>query len=175
MDFGTILVLVFRAIHIGAGVAWAGSMFLFVRLIQPSAASIGPAAAPFMMELLGRRKLVSWLLSLGGTTILGGLVLYWRDANGFDGLAAFAQSRFGIVLTIGALCAIAAFLIGLFGTRPAVRRLLDLSSQAAAAGGPSPTIAQEIGSVQARLKSLAQLGFALIVIAVLAMATARYW
>ena len=62
MDEATIFMLVFRVLHIAAGVAWAGSVFLFVVLIQPSAAAIGPAAGPFMMELLGRRKLVSWLL-----------------------------------------------------------------------------------------------------------------
>jgi len=62
----SIYMLVFRILHIGAGVAWAGSVFLFVILIQPSAASVGPAAGPFMMELMGRRKIVSWLLSLAG-------------------------------------------------------------------------------------------------------------
>jgi len=51
--------LVFRLLHIGSGIAWAGSVFLFVVLIQPSAASVGPAAGHFMMELMGRRKIVS--------------------------------------------------------------------------------------------------------------------
>ena len=167
--------IVFRVLHIAAGVAWAGSVFLFVVLIQPSAAAIGPAAGPFMMELLGRRRLVSWLLSLGGTTVVAGLYLYWRDANGLDGLGAFLGTRFGLVLTIGAASAITAFFVGLFGTRPNAARLLDVSAQAAAAGGPSPAQQQEIAAIQARLKSLARIGLALIALAVLAMATARYW
>ena len=175
MDASTIAVLVFRLLHIGSGVAWAGSVFLFVVLIQPSAAGIGPAAGPFMMELLGRRKLVSWLLSLGGVTVLAGLVLYWRDADGLAGLGAFLGTPFGIVLTIGALCAIAAFFIGLFGTRPNAARLLELSARMAAPGGPSPEIGREIASVQERLTMLARVAFALIVVAVFAMATARYW
>ena len=175
MDAATIFMLVFRVVHIAAGVAWAGSVFLFVVLIQPSAAAIGPAAGPFMMELLGRRKLVSWLLSLGGTTVVAGLLLYWRDANGFDGLGAFASSKFGLALSIGALAAITAFLIGLFGTRPNARRLLELVSRAAAGGPPPPAVVQELASVQARLKQLAQVALALIVVAVVAMATARYW
>ena len=175
MDTSTVFMIVFRALHIAAGVAWAGSVFLFVVLIQPSAAAIGPAAGPFMMELLGRRKLVSWLLSLGGTTVVAGLLLYWRDANGLDGLGAFLPSKFGLILTIGAAAAITAFLIGLFGTRPNAARLLDLTSRVASGGPPAPAIAQEITSVQARLKTLAQVALALIVVAVLAMATARYW
>lgn len=170
-----VAMLVFRVLHIAAGVAWAGSVFLFVVLIQPSAAAIGPAAGPFMMELLGRRKLVSWLLSLAGVTVIAGLFMYGRDSGGADGFGAFVSSPFGLSLTIGAVAAIAAFLLGLFGTRPAAGRLLELSSQAASGGPPPPALLQEIGAVQARLKRLAQVSLVLIAVAVLGMATARYW
>lgn len=168
--------IVFRILHIAAGVAWAGSVFLFVVLIQPSAAAIGPAAGPFMMELLGKRKLVSWLLSLAGSTIVAGLFLYWKDWHDYAGLGDFVSSRYGFALTLGAAAAIGAFLIGLFGTRPNVARLLALAARAATSeGGPPPEVAQEIPKVQARLKVLARTALALIVVAVLAMATARYW
>ena len=167
--------LVFRILHIAAGVAWGGSVFLFVVLVQPSAAAIGPAASPLMMELLGRRKLVPWLLSLAGTTIVAGGFLYWKHIDEV-GLGDFVSSNFGLALTTGAVAAIAAFLIGLFGTRPAVARLLALAAQAAASEGPPPPeVAQAIPRVQAQLKNLGRTAFALIVVAVLAMATARYW
>ena len=133
--------LVFRILHIGAGVAWAGSVFLFVVLIQPSAASVGPAAGPFMMELMGRRKIVSWLLSLAGTTIVAGLFLYWRASGELTSYGDFVTSRYGSVLTLGAVAAIGAFLIGMFGTRPNVARLLELSAGAAGSeGGPPPEV-----------------------------------
>ena len=168
--------LVFRLVHIAAGVAWAGSVFLFVILIQPSAAAIGPAAGPFMMELLGKRKLVAWLLSLAGTTVVAGLFLYWRDAGGLAGLDGFASTRFGLALTLGSVAAIVAFGIGLFGTRPNAARLLELARAAAASeGGPPPQVAQEIPRVQARLKTLARIALFFIALAVFAMATARYW
>jgi hypothetical protein len=166
--------LVFRILHIAAGVAWAGSVFLFVVLVQPTAGAIGPAASPFMMELLGRRRLVSWLLSLAGTTIVAGGFLYWKHVDEM-GFGDFVSSNFGLALTIGSVAAIAAFLIGFFGTRPAVARLLSLAARAAAAEGPPPEVAQEIPGIQARLKNLGRTAFALIVVAVLAMATARYW
>lgn len=175
MTAASTYMLVFRILHIAAGVAWAGSVFLFVVLVQPSAAAIGPAASPLMMELLGRRKLVSWLLSLAGTTIVAGIFLYAKLLEDTD-LGEFVSSSYGLGLTIGAVAAIAAFGIGLFGTRPAVARLLRLAGQAAAAEGPPPPeVAQEIPRVQARLKNLGRIAFALIVVAVLAMATARYW
>ncbi len=168
--------IVFRILHIAAGVAWAGSVFLFVVLIQPSAAAIGPAAGPFMMELLGRRKLVAWLLSLAGTTVVAGLFLYWRIWHGYGSLGDFVSSRYGLSLTVGAVAAITAFGIGLFGTRPNVARLLELAGRAAASEGPPPPeVAQEIPRVQERLKVLARVALALIAVAVVAMATARYW
>jgi hypothetical protein len=82
----------------------------------------------------------------------------------------------GAVLTVGAVAAIAAFLIGLFGTRPSVQRLLALGRQIAGADGPpAPELSAEVQRLQARLKALARITLALITISVIAMATARYW
>jgi hypothetical protein len=77
--------IVFRIVHIMAGVAWAGSVFLFVVFVQPTSAAIGPAAGPFMQELLGRRKVVNGMLWLAAFTIGGGVFLYWHDWQAFGG------------------------------------------------------------------------------------------
>ena len=168
--------IVFRILHIAARVVWAGSVFLFVVLIKPSAAAIGPASGPFMMELFGRRKMVSWLLWLAGATVVAGVFLYWRLWHDYGDLGDFASSSYGLSLPLGAVAAIGAFLIGPFGTRPNVARLLDLAARAAASEGwPPPEVAQQTPQVQARLKVLARVALVLIAVAVLAMATARYW
>ena len=65
--------IVFRIVHILAGIFWAGSVYLFVVFIQPSVAAIAPAGAPFMAELLGKRKLVDVLIALGSTTVISPL------------------------------------------------------------------------------------------------------
>jgi hypothetical protein len=171
----SIYVLVFRVVHIVASIAWAGSVFLFVTVIQPSAAAIAPAGAPFMAELLGRRRLVDRLIGLGSVTVLGGLFLYWHDAQLYGGIAEFAKTTLGTWLTIGALSAIAALAIGVLGTRPRAERFLALGGQVAAAGGPTPEQAAEMGALQGQLKVLARTSLALIVVAAFAMATARYW
>src|SRR5713226_5981083 len=114
--------LLFRLIHIAAGVAWAGSVFLFVVFVQPSAAAIAPAGAPFMGELLGKRRLVDRILGLAAATIVGGLFLYWKDWHLYGSFGNWVGSRLGLGLTIGAISAIVAFLIGLVGTRPGVER-----------------------------------------------------
>jgi hypothetical protein len=171
-----VFMIVFRIIHIAAGVAWAGSVFLFVLYIQPSVAAIAPAGAPFVAELLGKRKLVDRLLMYAATTIVGGLVLYLRLWDQFGGFGNLIGSTYGAVLTVGALAAIAGFSIGLFGTRPSVQRLLALGRQMAQAEGPpAPDLAAEFQRLQVRLKVLARTTLGFITISVLAMATAQYW
>jgi hypothetical protein len=167
--------IVLRIIHIGAGVAWAGGVFLFVVFVQPSAAAIAPAGAPFIRELVGNRKLIDRILVIAAISIAGGLLLYWELSRDL-GLVEFAQTSYGTALTIGALAAITAFVLGLFGTRPAVQRMLALGAQIAQAEGPpAPELAAEMQAVQGRLKVLARTGLGLLTIAVLAMATAQYW
>ncbi len=116
--------LVFRIVHILAGTAWFGSVFLLVVFIQPSAAAIAPASAPFMTELLGRRRLVDWILTLAAITVLGGAFLYWHDWHLFGSFSEWTRSRFGEFLTIGALAALAAFGIGDLRHAPHGRALL---------------------------------------------------
>ncbi len=169
-------VIVFRIVHIAAGVAWAGSVFLFVVFIQPSVAAIAPAGAPFVAELLGKRKLVDRLLMYAALTIVGGVVLYLRAWDQAGSFGDWIGSRYGAVLTIGAVAAIAGFSIGLFGTRPSVQRMLALGRQMAQAEGPpSPDLAAELQQLHVRLKVLARTTLGFITISVLAMATARYW
>ncbi len=176
MTATSLYLIVFRALHITAGVAWGGAVFLFVFFIQPSSAKLGPAAGPFMAELLGRRRLVDVILAIAAFTVGAGLFLYWHDWQVYGSLGHFLDTGFGLSLTIGALSAITAFLIGLLGTKPGVDRLMSLARQVAESGGaPPPEVAAEIPTLQARLKVLARVSLALIAAAVLGMATARIW
>ena len=42
------VMIVLRFLHIVAGVLWVGSAFLFVAIIGPSAAEVGPSAGPLL-------------------------------------------------------------------------------------------------------------------------------
>jgi hypothetical protein len=176
MQAAAVYMIVFRVVHILAGVVWGGSVFLFVVFLQPTAGAIGPAAAPFLGELLGRRKLVDAILWIAAFTIVGGAFLYWHDVQLVGGLGDWVGSRQGFVFTIGAVAAIVAFLIGLFGVKPKLDRVLALNRQAMEAGGaPTPERAAEIGRLQSQLRILARTSLAFIGVSVLAMSTARYW
>jgi hypothetical protein len=171
-----VFMIIFRVIHIGAGVAWAGSVFFLATFVTPAAAAIAPAGAPFMMELLGKRRLVDRLLAFAGTTIVGGLILYIRDVDQAGGFGNWIGSSYGLVLTIGALAAIAAVSIGAFGTRPAVLQMVALGQQIAQSEGPPPPeLAAQMPPLQERLKGLARITLSLLAFSVLAMATAQYW
>lgn len=75
--------VVFRIVHIFAGVAWVGSVFFLVVYVQPSASAIGPAAAPFMGELLAKRHLVDRIIGMAVFTVVGGLFLYGTTGTTF--------------------------------------------------------------------------------------------
>ena len=167
--------LVFRIVHILAGVVWVGSVFLLVVYVQPSAAAIGPAGAPFMNQLLGERRLVDGIIAMALITVIGGLFLYWHDWHLFMTFGDWIGSTFGKAFTVGALAALAALAIGVFGTRPNVARLLALGRQVAESGGPpTPEVATEMAATQGRLKTFARVSLGLLLVATLAMATARY-
>jgi uncharacterized membrane protein len=171
--------IVFRIFHIGAGVAWVGSVYFLVVFVQPTSAAIGPAAAPFMTHLLGVRRLVDRILVLAVITILAGLILYLKDMDAVGGFGDWIGSSEGLVFTIGALAAIAAVAIGAFGTRPAVQQLLAVGRQIGQAseggGAPPAELTAQVPVLQARTKVLARVSFALLVVAVVAMSTAKFW
>ena len=166
--------VVFRIVHIVSGVIWVGSVFLFVVYLQPASAAIAPAGAPLMSELLGKRRLVDGQSSRPHRS---------RCSAGSYLLARLARlselRRLGDVDVrrrhVGALCAIAAMGFGVFVTRPNVGRLLALGRQVAESGAPpTPEVGAEMGAIQQRLKRAARVSLGLLIVAVVAMSSARY-
>lgn len=167
--------VVFRTVHILAGVAWVGSIFLFVVFVQPSVAAIAPAGAPFVAELLGRRRLIDRIIGLAVITIVAGGFLYWHDWQTYGSLGDWVSSSFGATITVGLIASLVALSIGVFGTRPNVLRLLAIGRQVAESGGPPPPeVAAEVSAIQGRLKVFSRASFALLVLAVITMAIGRY-
>ncbi len=172
----SVYLIVFRVLHVVFAIAWGGAIFLMVFFLQPTAKAIGPAAGPFMRELLGTRKLVDWILRLAGITIVAGGFLYWHDLQLFDDFGAFLGDEFGLWLTIGAVSALVAFAIGISATKPTIERSLAVGGRIAQAeGAPPPELVQELMALQARGRMLAKWNLTFVTIAAFAMSTARYW
>lgn len=163
-----------RLIHILAGILWAGAAISYMFFVKPSVKSIGTVGPQFMQSLMERRKYPFFMISTSLLTVLAGGILYWFSSGGFN--AAWIASGPGIGFTIGSLAALVAFLVGNFGIGPTAAQMGAVGRQIGASGG-SPT-PKQIGTLQSLEKKLARaelIDFVMLVIAMVTMATARYW
>lgn len=162
--------IVLRVIHIGAGIFWVGSAVFASFFLQPAAGALGPQGGAVMAYLNEKRRLPGITGVSAVLTIAAGIWLYWRDSGGFD--RDWISSDVGIGFTVGALAAIAAFVLGLAVFRPSGERMRTLLAETQ--GAPSPEQAQQIAALQERLRRLGLVNVMLLIVAVIAMASARF-
>lgn len=165
--------IILRVVHILVGVFWVGSAIFVFLLLQPSAKELGPIGQQFMGHLVEKRKLPVVILTSALVTILAGILLYWRDSNGFD--VDWITSATGLAFTVGGVAAILAFVFGLILVKPAMEQMGSIGQAIAMAGEP-PTEAQisEMQRLGARVTLIGQINLLLLIVAVVAMAVARY-
>jgi uncharacterized membrane protein len=168
--------LVFRFLHIVSGALWFGSAFLFVAVIGPSAAEVGPAAGPLLNVAVNKRKVTKIITALGAVTVLAGWTMWLKDMSDAGSFGDWVTSSFGFVLTIGALLATGAFFMGYMGVGRNVERLVDLGNEIGAGGGPpTPEQATRMQHISSELERHGKIDLAMLFLAVVAMSTARYW
>lgn len=168
------LLILFRAAHVFCGGLWIGAAISYLFYFKPSVKAIGPAGPEFMKNLAQRRKYPLFMITTSLLTVLAGGVLYWFSSGGFN--AAWVVSGPGIGFTIGSLAALIAFLVGNFGIGPVAAQIGALGQQINASGRP-PT-PEQIRTLQTLDKKLSRAELAdivMLIIAMLTMATARYW
>ena len=166
--------IVFRLLHIVAGAIWVGMSFMFLAVIGPTAGKLGPAAGPFMTAL--GRKAPRIFTIIATTALLAGWAMWLKIGSDYPSFGDWVTSRYGLGITIGAVLATVAYLGGMLGTGPTVTKLAALGEQIAAGGGP-PTAEQqaELARLQGVVKGHGMRDLPLLLLAVAAMATARYW
>lgn len=107
-------------------------------------------------------------------TVVAAWVLWFGDMN-LVGFGDWIESLFGLVLTIGGLAATGAFVTGLLGIPANLKRLAEIGRELEASGGPpTPEQPTEMSSIQERMRMFSRVDLALIAVAVVCMATARY-
>ncbi len=165
--------IVLRLIHIICGVFWAGAAMTMAWFLLPASRAMGQPGAAFIRELMLKQKLRNFVVSAMALTVLSGLFMYIRMSVITHGV--WSSSRMGITLGVGALAAIIAGGIGGAVTGRFAPKLMQLGETVQASGGP-PTEAQRV-EMEALGKKI-QGGFRviaiLLLIAVAAMASARY-
>ena len=162
-----------RLVHIVGGALWLGHVALIAWFLLPTIALEGPEGGRIMQRMVVERRLSTWLNVVGGLTILSGLTLYMRATLGTDG--AFARSRAGMVLGLGAVAALLAAGIGGAMSGGSARKVGALRARLAAEGrAPTEEEGAELGRLAQRGARGARLTAILLTISAAAMALGRY-
>lgn len=168
------MLIVLRLIHVGAGALWIGAAIVYLFFVKPSVKAIGPAGPQFMQSLTQRQKYPMFMMVVSLLTVVAGAILFVYASGSFN--LAWIKTGVGLGFTIGSVAALIAFLVGSFGIGPTSGQIGELGAQIAAAGGP-PTTEQlsKLQALDARLRQAETIDFIMLAIAMLTMATARYW
>jgi hypothetical protein len=169
MDF-----LVLRLIHVLSGGFWLGAAVTTFVFLQPTAQATAPEGQRFMLHLLRDRRFSEVVLGAALLTGAAGAILFWRDTNGLDLKLMLQPEHLGF--TVGGVSGGLALLGFVFVGYPAGRRLIAIGSRLQAERRPPNEDEQLVLATAQRV--LSRIGVAVLVfliVAVAAMATARYW
>jgi len=169
--FNQYVIIALRIVHIACGVLWTGSATLYLFFLVPAAKSAESAGQKFMQHFGPR---VSPMMGAATTlTVLSGALLYSRFFVG--GIDWIWKTGTGLGLTAGALAALVSYVMGVTIFGPTQRKIGALGAAMAASGNPpKPEQVAEMSRLQAYVMKNYRIDFALLVVAVVAMAVARY-
>ena len=165
-----LLIIVLRLIHILAGVFWLGGALMSAFFLSPAIAATGEAGQKFMGYMVTKGHISARLTTASILTVLAGALLYWIDSGGLT--SAWTTSATGWGFGIGGIFA----LIGLGFGMVVGRNIAKMGKIAATAQG-KPTQAQvlELQDAQKQMSMASQISTAALIVALVCMATARYW
>lgn len=168
-----IYIIALRLIHILGGVYWVGATFLLAGFIEPTVRATSPESAKFMQHLVGKTKHVTMMSISAIATVGAGALLYWRVSSGLHG--DWISSGTGIGLTVGAIAAWIAFVIGFVVMGRSSNKLGAISKQIQTQGSPpSQEQMAEIQELQAKLRTGGRVNAVFMAIAVAGMSVAQY-
>lgn len=164
-------IVILRLVHIIGGVFWAGSSFVFAGFIEPTARRGGPEGGRFVQRLATQTPYSLVLGVAALLTTLAGAWLFWLDSGRLN--PAWLGTGTGLALTLGGAAGIGAAMIGFAVQFRSTSRLKALAGEITG-GAPSASQAQELNLLQGRLRAGGRWLAALLAVAVVAMASARY-
>lgn len=169
--FNLYVILILRIAHIGGGMLWMGGAILYLFLLIPAAKSAESAGQKFMQNLGPRFGAMMGIVTT--VTVLSGALLYARLLVG--GISFIWKTGAGAAFTVGAVAAVISYVMGasLFGKIQGKIGALG-AAMASAGGPPKPEEVAEMNRLQAFLIKAYRIDFVLLVVAMTAMAVARY-
>lgn len=168
-----VLLIALRIIHILSGVLWVGGSALFFFYIEPAINKLGPDAEKFVDEVVNRRKVPIYFITVSTLSVLSGAILYWRDSNGLD--LTWITTTTGLAFTVGGIAALVAWLGGNLLIPKTLGQLIAVGAQMKASDGPpSPELMGRLHAIQQKLHTIGMVDIVLLVGAVVTMAAARH-
>lgn len=169
--FNLYVILVLRIAHVAGGIIWVGSAILYLFLLIPVARSTESTGQKFLQNLGPRFGKMMGIVTT--VTVLSGALLYARFFTG--GISFIWQTGAGSAFTVGAVAAIASYVMGAAVFGKMQEKIATLGGQMASAGGPpKPEQVAEMNQLQGSLMKAYRFDFVLLVVAMVAMAVARY-
>jgi len=163
-------VLVLRLIHILSGVFWVGGSIMLGLFISPTVAATADAGQKFMAHLVTKARITMRITLAAILTVLAGGALYWIDSDGLT--SAWQHSGPGIGFGIGGLLALVGIVFGMMVGKN-VSALGTLASQMQ--GKPTDEQMKTIQAAQKQLGYAGPISTIALILALVCMATARYW
>ena len=164
------VMIVLRLIHIVGGMFWIGSTLLMVLFILPSVHATTESGQKFLALFLIKTH-YGRLLGLSAIlTMLAGASLYWIDSAGFT--SHWTRSGPGLGFGIGGILGVIGFISGnRFGNN-----IMTLGRTVVQIEG-EPTVEQKasMDAAQRPLRTLGAISTIALFLALICMATARYW
>jgi uncharacterized membrane protein len=165
------IAILLRFLHIGAGITWVGSAFFVLAILDPMAARIGAAEANRIhRHLVLRSKFSAFFPITAITTVVAGLVLYWR-VHAQDNWPMSTSA--GIVFHVGVLFGILALIWGGAMEGRLLGKVRKLST--AMEGKPTPAQDTEFTALVHKLSNANKVSGVLLVIGMFGMATFQYF
>jgi len=160
------LIVLARAVHVMAGVAWAGAMFVMALVVMPLASRYADQGAGrwlgMVVQRAGQLSGISAML-----TVLSGIYL-------FAVLHAHDDSASGLVLKAGAVAAVVSMVLGIVVGRRTGMELVRLEAENPTDAAATAARAARLATLRSRAKLSTRLTAALLGFAVLSMAVFRY-
>lgn len=161
--------LVLRILHIDAGVFWVGSTLLLAFVITPALKATGGSGQKFIDYLITKKRFGTESAGAGGMAGIAGILLYWRDSQGFT--SAWMESGAGIGFGVGAVLGLIAFFFGVLTDRK-LKAMALLREQIENAPSAEKTMQlQELEKQQATYLNICAIT---LVLSLWIMAVARY-
>ncbi len=164
------LMIGLRLFHILSGVFWVGSSVMFYFFLTPTVAATAESGQKFMGYLVNKARVTMAIMVSAILTVLAGLSMYWLDSNGLT--STWTTSSVGVGFGIGGLFGLIGLGLGMQVGRNA-GLLARIGSEVQ--GKPTPEQMAGIQSAQRKLGIYSPTSTVALILALICMATARYW